>query len=152
MESKKNDISRGEYVESLNVKKLSPKRILRSFKFSFDGLKYAYLHEQSLALHVIIMFIIITCGFVFKITPIQWVITLVMGALILVSELFNTSIEAVVDLVTEDYHPLAKVAKDTAAAAVFVFAIVAIIVGLIIFFSIRTIIKIIWDLIGNVIN
>ena len=66
------------------------------------------------------MAIIIACGIGFKIAPIQWVITLVMGALILVTELFNTSIEAVVDMVTEEYHPLAKVAKDTASAACFV--------------------------------
>lgn len=114
------EISRGKYVESLNLKKLGFKRILKSFKFSFDGLKYAYLHEQSLLLHVIAMVIIIACGFGFKITPMQWVITLVMGALILVAELFNTSIEAVVDMVTEEFHPLAKVAKDTASAACFI--------------------------------
>ena len=111
------EISRGKYVESQNLKKLGFKRVLKSFKFSFDGLKYAYLHEQSLLLHLIVMVIIIACGIGFKITPIQWVITLVMGALILVTELFNTSIEAVVDMVTEEYHPLAKVAKDTASAA-----------------------------------
>lgn len=114
------EISRGKYVEENNLKKLSFKRIFRSFKFSFDGLKYAYLHEQSLALHVAVMALIVSCGIGFKITPIQWVITLVMGALILVAELFNTSIEAVVDLVTEEYKPLAKVAKDTASAACFV--------------------------------
>ena len=125
MESKKNDISRGEYVESLNVKKLSPKRILRSFKFSFDGLIYAYTHEQSLALHVIVMTFIITCGFVLEATLTQWAIILVMGALILVVELINTSIEAVVDLATDKYHPLAKVAKDTASAAEFVACIIA---------------------------
>lgn len=114
------EISRGKYVESLNLKKLGFKRILKSFKFSFDGLKYAYLHEQSLLLHVIVMTFIVVCGFAFKISPIQWVITLVMGALILVTELFNTSIEAVVDMVTEEFHPLAKVAKDTASAACFI--------------------------------
>lgn len=119
------EISRGKYVESLNLKKLGFKRVLKSFKFSFDGLKYAYTHEQSLALHVIVMTIIIACGIGFKITPIQWVITLVMGALILVAELFNTSIEAVVDMVTEEYHPLAKVAKDTASAACFVADMIA---------------------------
>ena len=119
------EVSRGKYVESLDLKKLGFKRILKSFKFSFDGLKYAYTHEQSLALHVIVMAFIILCGFVFKITPIQWVITLVMGALILVAELFNTSIEAVVDMVTQEYHPLAKVAKDTASAACFVADMVA---------------------------
>ena len=114
------EISRGKYVESNALKKLSFKRVLRSFKFSFDGLKYAYLHEQSLILHVLVMAFIVSCGVFFKITPIQWVITLVMGALILVTELFNTSIEAVVDMVTEEFHPLAKVAKDTASAACFI--------------------------------
>ena len=114
------EISRGKYVESQNLKHLGFKRVLKSFKFSFDGLKYAYLHEQSLALHVIAMAVIISFGFGFKISPMQWVITLVMGSLILVAELFNTAIEAVVDMVTEEYHPLAKVAKDTASAACFV--------------------------------
>ncbi len=119
------EISRGKYVESLELKKLGLKRIGKSFKFSFDGLKYAYLHEQSLALHVIAMIIVIACGFGFHISAIQWVITLVMGNLILVTELINTSIEAVVDLVTGEYHPLAKVAKDTASAACFVANITA---------------------------
>lgn len=128
MESKKKNkdiVSRGDYVESTELKKLSFKRVLRSFKFSFDGLKYAYLHEQSLVLHVLVMLFIIVCGIGFDITPMQWVITLVMGALILVAELFNTSIEAVVDLVTGEYHPLAKIAKDTASAACFVADMIA---------------------------
>lgn len=122
MASKKTSerISRGKYVEEHEFKKLGIKRMFMSFKYSFDGLKYAYLHEQSLVLHIIVMAIIIACGLGFHITPIQWVITLVMGALILVTELFNTSIEAVVDLVTGEYHPLAKVAKDTASAACFI--------------------------------
>ena len=114
---KSNEIYRGKYVESQNFKQLGFKRVLKSFKFSFDGLKYAYLHEQSLILHIIAMSIVIACGVGFKITPMQWVIILVMGNLILVAELFNTAIEAVVDMVTEEYHPLAKIAKDTASAA-----------------------------------
>lgn len=114
------EISRGKYVESQNLKQLGFKRMLKSFKFSFDGLKYAYLHEQSLVLHVIVFVIIVAFGLGFGIKPIQWVVILVMAALILVAELFNTAIEAVVDMVTEEYHPLAKVAKDTASAACFV--------------------------------
>ena len=53
--------------------------------------------------------------------------------LVISCELVTTAIEAVVDLVTEEYHPLAKVAKDTSAAAVLIFAVIAVIVGLIIF-------------------
>lgn len=127
------EISRGKYVESLNLKKLGFKRMLKSFKFSFDGLKYAYLHEQSLVLHVVVMLLIVSFGIGFKISSIQWVITLVMGALILVAELFNTSVEAVVDMVTQEYHPLAKVAKDTASAACFVADVVAFGMWLVVF-------------------
>lgn len=127
------EISRGKYVESLDLKKLGFKRVLKSFKFSFDGLKYAYTHEQSLALHLMVMALVITFGIIFRITPMQWVITLVMGALILVGELFNTSIEAVVDMVTEEYHPLAKVAKDTASAACFVADMIAFGMWLVVF-------------------
>lgn len=121
----KEEISRGKYVESQQLKHLSFKRVLRSFKFSFDGLKYAYLHEQSLILHVLVMALVILFGILGDATPMQWVIILVMGAMILVVELINTSIEAVVDMVTEEYHPLAKVAKDTASAACFVADIIA---------------------------
>ena len=63
----------------------------------------------------------------------EWAILALTIGLVISCELINTAIEAVVDLVTEDYHPLAKVAKDTSAAAVFIFAIVAVIVGIIIF-------------------
>ena len=133
MALKKDNVSRGAYVESLQLKKLGFKRALKSFKFSFDGLKYAYLHEQSLILHLIVMAIVIACGFGFHISPIQWVITLVMGNLILVTELINTSIEAVVDMVTCEFHPLAKVAKDTASAACFIADITAFAMWLVVF-------------------
>ena len=72
-------------------------------------------------------------AFVFKLNGTEWAILLLTMGLVISCELINTAIEATVDLVTEEYHPLAKVAKDTAAAAVFVFAIVAVIVGIIIF-------------------
>ena len=63
----------------------------------------------------------------------EWlVLTLIIG-LVIATELINTSIEATIDLVTKEVHPLAKVAKDTAAAAVLIFGITALIIGLIIF-------------------
>ncbi|MEG2351629.1 MAG: diacylglycerol kinase, partial [Bacilli bacterium] len=92
MESKKNKketLSRGKFVDEHNYKHLSLKRIGMSVKFSWEGLKYAYLNEQSLSLHLACTAVVIVCGFGFKIAPIQWVIILVMMALILVAELFN---------------------------------------------------------------
>ena len=89
------------------------------------GLPLIYLIGMAL---VVVIF-----GFLFKVNKYEWAILVLTIGLVISCELINTAIEAVVDLVTEEYHPLAKVAKDTSAAAVLVFAIVAIIVGLIIF-------------------
>ena len=115
------------------IKKKGFKRFLKSFKNSVDGLIYAYKNEQSLWIHGISSAVCIILGLVFKIRFYEWSIVIIALGLTLGMELINTAIEATVDLVTEEYHPLAKVAKDTSAAAVFVFAIASIVVGIIIF-------------------
>ena len=123
-----NMISRDERKRQKGIKKL-----LNSFTYPVKGLKYAYRNEQNLAVDVGIAAIVIILGFILNINKYEWAIVMLTIGLVLSCELINTAIEATVDLVTEEYHPLAKVAKDTSAAAVFVFAIVAVIVGLIIF-------------------
>lgn len=100
-------------------------RFINSITNSLAGLKYAYTHEQSLLIHIILSVIVVFAGVYFKITGTQWVLVLFAAAIIIVAELLNTAIEATVDLVTEEYHPLAKVAKDCASAAVFFISIVA---------------------------
>ncbi len=121
-------ISRDERKKQKGIKKF-----LNSFTYPIKGLKYAYKNEQNLAFDVGMALVVIIFGFLFKVNKYEWAILVLTIGLVISCELINTAIEAVVDLVTEEYHPLAKVAKDTSAAAVLVFAIVAIIVGLIIF-------------------
>ena len=121
-------ISRDERKHQKGIKKF-----LLSFTYPIKGLRYAYRNEQNLAVDVGIALLVTIAGFIFKLNLVEWAILALTIGLVISCELINTAIEAVVDLVTEDYHPLAKVAKDTAAAAVFVFAIIAVIVGLIIF-------------------
>ena len=123
-----NMISRDERKRQKGIKKF-----LLSFTYPIKGLKYAYRNEQNLAVDVGVALLVTIFGFIFKLNLTEWAILALTIGLVISCELINTAIEAVVDLVTEDYHPLAKVAKDTAAAAVFVFAIIAVIVGLIIF-------------------
>mgnify|MGYP000131484335 CR=1 FL=1 len=84
-------------------------------------------------IHCVAMVCVVIVGFVFHITPVEWCICLTLFALVMALEMVNTAVEAVVDLVTEERHPLAKIAKDTAAGAVLIAAIMAAIVGLIIF-------------------
>ena len=99
--------------------------LISSFKYAIDGIKKAYKAERNLKIHVLAMIIVILLGFILKIAVWEWVVCIVLFALVIGAELFNTSIEAVVDLVTEEFHPLAKIAKDTASAATFVASIIA---------------------------
>ncbi len=123
-----NMISRDERKRQKGLKKF-----FHSFTYPIKGLRYAYRNEQNLAVDVGIALLVIIAGFIFDVSVSEWAILLLTIGLVISCELINTAIEAVVDLVTEEYHPLAKVAKDTSAAAVFIFAIIAVIVGLIIF-------------------
>lgn len=121
-------------MESRNkIKKHGIKRFLKSFKYSVEGLIYAFKYEQSMTIHVIFSITVILFGIFLKISYFEWLIIFILFGLVMATELLNTSIEAVVDLISPQKHPLAKIAKDTASAAVFVFSIVALISGLMIF-------------------
>ena len=123
-----NMISRDERKRQKGLKKF-----FHSFTYPIKGLKYAYRNEQNLAVDVGISLLVLIAGVIFKLEKTEWLVVIFTIGAVISLELINTAIEAVVDMVTEEYHPLAKVAKDTSAAAVFVIAIVAAIVGLIIF-------------------
>jgi diacylglycerol kinase len=108
-------------------------RLKNSFKYSFSGLKYAYSKEQNMAIHLLVTILVIVAGVFFKISYVEWFFVIIIIGLVLATELINTAIEATIDLVSPKIHPLAKIAKDTASAAVFIFALVASIGGLLIF-------------------
>ncbi len=120
-------------LKGMQKKKMGFKRFLKSFKYSWDGLVYAYINEQSLFIHIIITICAVTLGIILKIGILEWLFVLLMIGLIICAELINTSIEAVVDLASPEIHPLAKIAKDTASAAVFCLSLVAFIGGMIIY-------------------
>lgn len=115
------------------IKVRGKKRLINSFKYAFDGLKYAFIYEQNLTVHILATIIVIILGFLFKISIIEWLVLFLIIGLVIATELINTSIEATIDLITDEINPLAKVAKDTAAAAVLVFGITSLIVGALIF-------------------
>ena len=79
------------------------------------------------------MVCVVIAGFVFHITSVEWCICLTLFGLVMALEMVNTAVEAVVDLVTKERKPLAKLAKDAAAGAVLIAAIMAAIAGMIIF-------------------
>jgi len=122
-----NKISRDE------LKKKGFKRFLHSWKNSFDGYRYAYKNEQSMLIHAFCTFFAIVFGIIFKITFSEWAIIFIALGFILATELINTAIEAVVDLVTLEIHPLAKIAKDCGSAATLTATLVAVAISMFVF-------------------
>jgi len=109
------------------------KGLFASFRFAWEGLKGAFRTERNVKIHGTIAILVLLCGIYFRLTPTEWgIVFLAIGGMVC-AELMNTAIERVVDMVVEDYHPLAKEAKDIAAAACFVFACSCFVVGMIIF-------------------
>ena len=79
------------------------------------------------------MLFVIVFGYLLKISGVEWCICIILFGLVISLEYVNTAIENTVDLVTTKYDERAKIAKDTAAAAVFFASITALVAGLIIF-------------------
>lgn len=113
--------------------KLDRKRLRNSFKYALEGVKTAYRTEQNLRIHTIVAIIVIICGFLFRISNLEWFICFLLIGLVLMAEFFNTALENIVDMISPDINPYAKNAKDMASSGVLAIAIIAAIIGLIIF-------------------
>lgn len=106
---------------------------IRSFGYAIEGFRTAVATERNIKVQLLVGVLAIVAGVVLKIDALSWVLVLLCIGLVLFAELVNTSIEAIVDLATQDLHPLAKRAKDIAAASVFALSITAAVVGIIVF-------------------
>ena len=109
------------------------KKFLNSFKYAYRGIKEAFKSERNMKVHLFIMLSVIVLGFLFEISALEWIICLISFGLVISLEIINTSIETVVNLVSPKYNELAKRAKDLSAGAVLFNAIIAFILGIIIF-------------------
>lgn len=112
---------------------MNNKSLSSSFKNAFHGLKYVYTTQRNAKIHLGMTLLVIAISFLFKISPSEWLAILIAIGLVWSSECFNTSLEKLIDLVSPEYNELARVSKDTAAAGVLVVAIVAVLIGLVVF-------------------
>lgn len=112
---------------------MKSKNLIKSFKYAFEGLFTSLKTERNLKIHVSIMILVIICGVILKINIWEWLICVLCFGAVISAELFNTAIEATVNIASPEKNALAKLAKDVSASAVLVLAITSSIVGLIIF-------------------
>lgn len=104
-------------------------KLIKSFIYALEGLKYTIGTQRNMRIHYIAALIVLLLAINLPISKLEVLVLFVTIILVLFAELINTAIEALVDLVTEEYHPLAKVAKDVAAGAVLLTAGLSVIVG-----------------------
>ena len=104
-----------------------------SVKHAIDGIDYTISHERNFKIELCFAILVIIASVILKVNITEWVILTLTIAMVLVLEIINTSIERCVDLVTKEYEDLAKIAKDTAAGAVFVMSIFSVSIGICIF-------------------
>ncbi|HEX6288631.1 MAG TPA: diacylglycerol kinase family protein [Herpetosiphonaceae bacterium] len=107
--------------------------LIRSFGFAFAGIGALLRTQRNAQIHVAAMIVVVGAGWLLGVGLGDWIALTLATALVLSLEALNTALEAVVDLVSPQPHPLAKRAKDVAAGAVLIGAIGAAIVGCIVF-------------------
>jgi diacylglycerol kinase len=103
-----------------------------SFSYAFEGWWYVLRTQRNAWIHAAISVAVFALAFWLDVGRFEWAILLLTTMLVWMAEFANTALETIVDLVTPDYHPLAKTAKDVAAAAVLVGALGAVVIGLLI--------------------
>lgn len=127
---------------NIKSKKFSLKSRIVSFKFAFHGLSSLLKNEHNSRIHLLAAILAIAMGISFKITISEWALLIIVIGLVFLTELLNTSLESLSDFVNPEINEQVKKAKDYAAAAVLVSAIVALIVGGLIFIpKILTLVK-----------
>lgn len=110
-----------------------PKHRVLSFKYALEGIFSALKTEPNLKFHFLAGAIVILLGWFFLISILEWIIVITMMGLVISLELTNTAIEAVVDYLIPNIHPVAKKVKDISAGAVLIASISALIIGLLVF-------------------
>ncbi|HWZ20808.1 MAG TPA: diacylglycerol kinase family protein [Ktedonobacteraceae bacterium] len=108
-------------------------KFIAGFKYAFSGLWYALRTQRNMRVHVCIAILAILMGIVLHISTVEFALVFVAITGVFLAEMFNTVIELCIDLASPDYHPLAKIAKDVAAGAVLLSALLSIVIGLFVF-------------------
>ena len=107
-------------------------KLADSFRYAFAGFWHTLKTQRNARIHLAIAVVVVAVGTLLDLNPVEWAVIGLTIGFVFVAEMFNTAFEAVIDIVTGEYHPLAKRAKDVAAGAVLVAAMTAVAVGLLV--------------------
>ncbi len=117
----------------MNISKFDPEKRIRSFNYAGRGIKFFVSREQNAWIHIAVAIVTILAGFFFDINRMEWIAVIFCIGLVLSAEGFNTAIEYLCNVVSPEWDEAIGRVKDVAAGSVLICAVVAGIIGLIIF-------------------
>ena len=106
---------------------------LQSIQHALEGIKYVLKTQQNARIHAFFTLTVFLFGFLFNINKVEWLVLFLTVGLVWATELFNTAVEALEDLVSPEHQLGAKVCKDVSAGSVLIAALISILVGILIF-------------------
>ncbi len=110
------------------------RKLIDSFNYAFEGILYALKTQRNMKIHFLIAIGVLILSLFFDLTRAEVLLLFSTISLVIITEMINTSIETTIDLITDQYHVFAKIAKNVAAGAVLIAALNAIVVAYLIFF------------------
>jgi len=111
------------------------RRLFESFNYAIEGFMYVLKTQKNMRLHFLTAVIAVLLGLYFNFSKIEFVILLLTITFVLITEMFNTGVELVIDLITNEFHPLARIIKDICAGSVLVASVNAVFVGYLLFLT-----------------
>jgi diacylglycerol kinase len=114
------------------MRSLKSPDLISSFRHAFSGLWYALRTQRNAQIHLLATLLAVLTGLWVRLDLTQWCLIILAMGLVWMAELSNTALEYVVDLLSPEYHPLAKTAKDLKAGVVVVSSLAAVLIGLLV--------------------
>ena len=111
------------------------RKLVDSFNYAIEGIIYAVRTQRNMRIHMTVALLVLTACFFYDLSKMELLVLTITITIVLSAELVNTAVESAIDATTNYYHPLAKIAKNTAAGAVLVTSVNAVIVAYIIFWD-----------------
>lgn len=116
-----------------NKKSFSISERIKSVGYAIEGIVTFFKTQHNVWIHCTAAVIVVALGFIFKVNSNEWCWLMIVIALVLITEMLNTAVEFLCDMVSQEIHPQIKKIKDVAAGAVLIASLTAIVIGMIIF-------------------
>ncbi len=109
--------------------------IIKAFNAAIEGIIYTFKFERNMKIHYFLAVVVLTASLFLGLKRLEMILLVFAISLVVIAEMFNTAIEKTIDMITDEYHILAKIAKDVAAGGVLIAALNSAVVGYLLFYN-----------------